>query len=244
MTNIISQAVKRLFANGQNQSKGSRMRCESRDDYDQRFQMTLREWLLYHQKDVIFDDCKWMGVRSLKNPLDAWVYQEIIYEVKPDVIIEIGSYAGGGTLFFAHMLDLIGNGMVVSVDIDRSHYNVEHPRITTVTGNSSSEEVVSKVASLCKDKKVMLLHDGDHNKAQVLLDLKAYSGLVSKGSYILVEDGVVDLFDAGDGMALTGDGPLAAVEEFLRTNSDFEIDESKERYILTYNPKGFLRRVN
>ncbi len=241
MSNILSRTIKRLKSKPA--APVSRTRCESREDYENAFRMTLREWLLRHQSEVIFDKCSWMGLTTVKNPLDAWIYQEILYEVQPDVVVEIGSWIGGGTLYLAHLMDIIGKGRVVSVDIDREHYRAKHDRITTITGDSSSEAVVSEVTRLCEGKKVLVLHDGGHTREQVIKDLAAYSKLVSVGSYLIVEDGIVDLFESDESLGLSGDGPLAAVEEFLKSNRDFVVDADRERYILTYNPRGFLKRV-
>lgn len=215
----------------------------TREDYDKRLDMSLRQWLKYHQKNIVFEKCHWMGVRALKNPLDAWIYQEIIYEVQPDIIVEIGSWQGGSTLYFANLLDLLGKGIVVSIDIDRTNYGVEHQRIVAITGDSSSPEVVAELSELCQGKTVLVVHDGDHRKEQVLKDLNNYSKLVSLCSYLIVEDGIIDLFEPGDGIGESFEGPLGAVEEFLSTNPDFVVDTECERYILTYNPKGFLKRI-
>ncbi len=214
-----------------------------RVEYNKKFKMSLVKWLIWHQKAIHFKKCHWMGVKAYKNPFDSWIYQEIIYEVQPDVIIEIGSAEGGSTLYFAHLLDLLGKGIVISVDIDRSCYNVKHDRIHVITGDSSSLETISTVAKLCKGRTVLLIHDGNHSKEAVLKDLKAYSSFISVGSYFIVEDGIVDLFSKGGCFGSFDEGPLAAVEEFLCTTSDFVVDKEKERYILTYNPKGFLRRI-
>jgi cephalosporin hydroxylase len=183
-----------------------------------------------------------MGVRALKNPLDAWIYQEIIYEVGPEVIVEIGSANGGSTLYFAHLLYLMGNGTVVSVDIDRSNFHVGHERIILVTGDSSSPETIAKVTELCRGKTVLIVHDGDHRYEAVLRELRFYSPLVTIGSYFIVEDGIVDLFQPGE-MNFNGEGPLPAVQHFLSENPNFEVDADRERYLLTYNPAGFLKRV-
>jgi len=214
-----------------------------RAQYRNSLAMSLRQWLEYHQRDLAFDQCTWMGVKAWKNPLDAWIYQEIVYEVRPEVIVEVGSAMGGGTLYLAHLLDLLGDGTVVSVDIDRTQFVAEHQRIVTVTGNSSSPEVVGQVAELCRDKRVLVIHDADHRKPQVLEDLRAYAPMVSVGSYFIVEDGVVDLFRPHDLLGVPYVGPLAASEEFLRDWPQFEVDLDRERYLLTYNPRGFLRRV-
>ena len=214
-----------------------------RKAYRRKFRMRLRQWLIYHQGNIVFDKCYWMGVHTLKNPLDAWIYQEIIYDVQPDVIIEIGSLEGGSTLYFAHLLDILTKGMVISIDIHRTRFSVKHNRIVVVTGDSSSQEVISQVSELCKGKSVLIVHDGDHHKEQVLKDLQNYSKFVSVNSYFIVEDGIIDLFKPGDGIGSYGEGPLAAVEEFLKENPEFVVDTGRERYILTYNPGGFLKRV-
>lgn len=213
-------------------------------DYRKKFSLTLKDWLIYHQKEIVFDKCRWMGVRAMKNPMDAWIYQEIIYEVKPEIIIEIGSKEGGSTLFLANLLDILNNGQVISIDIDRKDYKVKHPRIIPVTGDSSSEKTVNVVKKICDGKKVLAVHDGDHSRNHVLKDLALYSNLISINSYFIVEDGVMDLFKPGDGIGAFNDGPLAAIDEFLRKNSNFIADEKRERYILTYNPRGFLKRIS
>jgi len=214
-----------------------------REIYRRRFSISLRQWLLYHQHRIIFSRSSWMGVPMLKNPLDAWVYQELLYEIQPDIVIEIGSAAGGSTLFLAHLLDIIGKGQVISIDIDRSTYHVQHPRIITITGDSASPQVVDQVAGLCKNKTVIVIHDGDHHKEQVLKDLALYSPFVSVGSYFIVEDGIVDLFEPLEMMWERRDGPLMAVEEFIKLNPHFQIDLDREKYLLTYNPRGYLRRL-
>ena len=215
-----------------------------RRDLRRRYKMNLSQWLLYHQRNIVFQKCYWMGLRALKNPLDAWIYQEIIYDVKPDLIIEIGSLEGGSTLYFANLLDLLGHGTVVSIDVDRSQYRANHPRIVTITSDSLAPETIARVSELCRGRAVLAVHDGNHTKEHVLKDLQAYSKLVSVGSYFIVEDGIIDLFQPGDGIGQVEDGPLVAVDEFLRSNSNFVADAERERYILTYNPKGFLKRMS
>ncbi len=215
----------------------------TRNEYRRRFKMNLAQWLLYHQKNIVFQKCHWMGVRAQKNPFDAWIYQEIIYEVKPDIILEIGSAEGGSTLYFANILDLMGKGSIISIDIDRTKFHIKHNRIIELTGDSSSPEILESVRELCKDKIVLIVHDGDHTKNHVLNDLNQYSDIVSKNSYFIVEDGIADLFNARDGLGDYQDGALVAIEEFLKTNNKFVVDSERERYILTYNPKGFLKRI-
>lgn len=206
--------------------------------------MSLRQWLIRHQKEIVFDKVTWMGTPIMKNILDAWIYQEIIYEVKPDVIIEIGSKYGGSTRYLANLLDLLDNGIIISIDIDRSLYALEHDRVKVLTGRSSDPAILDEVDKLSRDKSVMVIQDGDHSKRQVLEDLENYSAFVSINSYFIVEDGIVDLFHSGDGLGFDREGPLKATEEFLSGHSDFICDSSRERYLLTYNPKGFLKRIS
>jgi cephalosporin hydroxylase len=173
-----------------------------------------------------------------------WIYQEIIYEVQPDVIVEIGSRYGGGTKYLADLLDMLGKGMVISIDVDRSVYNLNHERVKMLTGNSSDPKIISEVAGMCRGKTVLVIQDGDHSKKQALEDLENYSRFISVNSYFIMEDGIVDLFHYDDGLGFQKEGPLAAIEEFLSRNSNFAIDPTRERYILTYNPKGFLKRIS
>lgn len=208
-----------------------------------KWEMSLREWLIYHQKEIHFDQVSWMGVKLQKNPFDTWIYHELLWTLKPDVLIEIGSFKGGSTLYFAHLMDIIGKGRVISVDISREHFEVSHNRISIVTGNSYSAETLTEVEALLQDEQVvMVLHDGNHEKEHVLKDLEAYEKFVTVGSYLIVEDGIVDIMGADFGWYEQG-GPVAAVEAFLEKCQNFVIDEACERYLLTYNPKGYLKRI-
>ena len=214
-----------------------------RGEYHRRWSLTLREWLLYHQREIGFRQSTWMGVPAYKNPMDAWIYQEILHEVRPQVLVEIGSAQGGSTLYFAHLMDILGAGTVVSVDVDRARFRASHPRIEVVTGPSASPEIVARVRELAAGKTVLVIQDGDLRQGPVLDDLEAYAPLVTLGSYLIVEDGIIDLFEPGDSIGTVEEGPLAAVEEFVARHPEFVIDAARERYLLTYNPRGFLRRV-
>ncbi len=217
-----------------------------REEYDRAYRMSLREWLIRHQNEIVFESVSWMGLKTWKNPLDAWIYQEILHEVRPDVVVEIGSQYGGSTKYFADLLNLMGHGAVISIDPHRKEYNLTHKRVLALTGKSSDRNILAQVEEHCTGKKVFVIQDGDHSKAQVLNDLENYSPFVSVGSYFVVEDGIVDLFHSEDGLGFSEEdpGPLAAIEEFLGRHSEFIVDKSRERYVLTYNPKGFLKRVS
>jgi len=196
--------------------------------------MTGKEWLEHLHGELMEGESHWMGTRCLKNPLDIWIYQEILHEVRPQTVVELGSAFGGSALFFSHMLDLLGEGKVVTVDHWHERFEAEHPRITRVTGNTL--EVFDQVKSLCEGT-TLVIHDASHVEKHVLDDLRCYAPLVSVGSYLIVEDGVRDLLSETT-------GPVAACERFLKKNPDFRLDEERERFLLTYNPGGFLRRVS
>lgn len=183
----------------------------------------------------------WLGVPVSKVPLDLWVYQEIIHELKPDLIIESGTSYGGSALFMASVCDLLGKGRIVSIDIEAKSPRPTHPRIQYFLGSSTSEQIVEQVKGLIGDQdKVMVILDSDHRKEHVLDELRIYSALVTQGSYLIVEDTNVN----GHPIAPEhGPGPLEAIEEFLVDNTDFVVDRSREKFYLTFNPRGYLRRV-
>lgn len=190
-------------------------------------------------KVIIQLDAKYCGFLVQKNPLDLWVYQEILWDTKPDLIIEMGTAGGGTTLFLANQLDLIGEGgQIVSVDIDnRLGIVPRHPRITYIVGDSESkllyEEFRNKVR---RYQRVMVILDDDHTTPHVLKELEMYNEFVTPGQYLIVEDTNVD-WPLG-----YGDGPGLAVHEFLKTHSEFEVDRSREKFLMTWNPGGYLRR--
>lgn len=213
-----------------------------RKDYRRRWNRGLRQWLIRYHTRVLFDKVSWMGLPAWKNVLDAWVYQEIVHEVRPEIIIEIGNAHGGSTLYLANLLDLVGRGEVIAVDIDHSKFQARHPRITTVTGDSLAPETLARVEALARGRQGLVIHDGDHSREHVLADLRAYAKFVQVGGYFIVEDTIIDLFRAGDGLGSVN-GPLGAVEQFVREDPRFQIDADREAFVLTFNPRGYLRRV-
>jgi len=213
-----------------------------RRDYRHVWPRGVRRWMIHYHEKLLFDKVTWMGTTARKMILDAWVYQQILYEVKPDFIVAIGNAEGGSTQFLANMLDLLGGGEVIAVDIDHSLFQVSHPRIHLVTGDSLAPETLSRVAEIARGGRGLVIHDGDHSREHVLRDLHAYAPFVGVGSYFIVEDTVIDLFRAGDGLG-TVDGPLGAVEQFVREDSRFQIDSDREYFLITFNPRGYLRRV-
>ena len=194
----------------------------------------------FHQNCHLTKQTSWMGKSAMKFPLDAWIYQEIIHEVQPDVIMEIGNLYGGSTLFLANMLDLENKGKVIAIDIDHSHIDFEHKRINWITGDVNSQEVISKVRSLLKpDDKVIIIEDSSHTFDNTLEVLRNYCRFVSVGSYFIVEDGVCK-YPFIDGPK---PGPYEATQEFLKNHQEFIVDKSKGKFVLTYNPGGYLKRI-
>jgi cephalosporin hydroxylase len=194
----------------------------------------------------------WLGMRIIQLPEDILMMQELIYKLRPDVVIETGVAHGGTAVFYASMLELIGKGRVVSVDIDiRKHNRVAieaHPmsqRITLIEGDAVAPATVAKVRDLVASSETVLLAlDSNHTREHVAKELEAYSRLVTPGSYVVVFDSVLDrLEDAPSFKDEWRGGSVArAIEDFLATHPEFEVDPSYNRLGATYCPNGFLRR--
>jgi cephalosporin hydroxylase len=184
---------------------------------------------------------KWLGTTILKCPTDVWIYQEILYDLKPDVIIETGTFNGGSALFLASILDLIGNGEIITIDVEDRKDRPQHKRISYLLGSSVSKEVLDDIEKRISDKqKVMVILDSDHRKDHVLNELRLYSKFVTFNSYLIVEDSNVNGHPV---QAAFGPGPMEAIEEFIRDSKDFTVDNDKEKFLLTFNPKGYLKKT-
>lgn len=183
----------------------------------------------------------YFGVRALKNPLDFWMYQEIVFDVKPDVVIEIGTCYGGSTLALAHLQDLIGRGRIIGLDIDHSFVPQvvkDHPRITFITTDAcDSFDTVKKLID--ENETVLIIEDSSHTYENTLNILRTYHSLVTVGSFFIVEDSILN-HGIPSGVK---PGPYEAIEQFMEENNDFEIDRSKEAFVVTCNPKGYLKKV-
>lgn len=188
------------------------------------------------------------NVQIEKNPLDLWMCQQIIYEVQPDFIVETGTWRGGSALYWAYTLNGMGleNSRVLTVDVGDYKATAEaHPLwkkyVTFFHGSSTDPKISGEIAQRVAGRKVLVMLDSDHSMEHVYDELKAYSPMVSKGSYLVTEDthidGVPTQPDAGP-------GPLAAVMKFLEEGGkkNFEQDFSREAFIMTFNPGGWLKR--
>lgn len=203
-------------------------------------QEILRLANIIYFRQRVYENTRWMGVRTAKCPMDMWVYQELMVQLKPDLLIETGTLLGGSALFFAQMLDLIGAGKVLSIDIQEEKKLPQHPRIEYLIGSSVSEEIISKVRQAAADAQtVMVILDSDHKAPYKLKELELYGQFVTTGSYMIAEDTCFDYFPAWPEY---GPGPAAAVKQFLQQCDHFELDRSNERHLISFAPMGFLRR--
>ncbi len=182
----------------------------------------------------------WFGYKLLKYPCDLWLYQELLVRTRPDMVIETGTLCGGSALFMAMVLDRIGHGQIIAIDIAAMPGLPEHPRISYVAGSSTDPAIVADVRSAVGCKRAMVILDSDHHAAHVYDEIIAYSPLVKVGDYLVVEDTNVNGHPA---FPEFGPGPMEAVDKFLSENDEFVIDARCERFLLTLNPRGYLRRT-
>tara|TARA_B110000467_G_C18112775_1_gene363446 strand:- start:14 stop:760 length:747 start_codon:yes stop_codon:yes gene_type:complete len=218
-----------------------------------------KKWLLQSLKHQYSYHFRWLGLPIIQYPQDIIATQEIIWNVKPDLIIETGIARGGSLIFSASILQIIGKGSVLGIDIDiRKHNKIaikKHPlskRITMIEGSSIDEKVVNKVKTIAKTKKrVMVFLDSNHTYEHVLKELELYSSLVKKGSYIIVFDTIIDdIPNNWWGKHISTrpwnkkNNPKSAVKDFVLKNNRFKIDHTiDDKILLTVAPSGYLKCV-
>jgi cephalosporin hydroxylase len=196
--------------------------------------------LYYDAQKRTWKPTYWLGRSVRKCPLDLWAYQEILTETTPDLIVETGTYVGGSAYYLATVCDLVGRGKIVTIDVDKLDGRPRHRRITYIHGSSVDDGVVERVRRRARRaRRVMVVLDSDHSRDHVLRELELYAPLVTSGCYLVVEDTNVNGHPVSPGF---GPGPMEAVTEFLRTTDDFEVDRGREKFMLTFNPSGYLRR--
>lgn len=185
-------------------------------------------------------DLSWFGYRTIKSPGDLWAYQEILAETRPEVIVECGTAFGGSSYYLASLLDLLGRGEVITIDIEARPKQPTHPRITRLVGSSTDPAIVGAVRARVADRRAMVILDSDHTAGHVSAELAAYRSFVAVGCYLVVEDTNINGHPV---LPDHGPGPMEAVEGFLPNAPEFEVDRSRERFLLTHNPGGYLRRT-
>src|SRR5262245_30391032 len=189
-----------------------------------------------------FGDVTWMGHPVWQNVLDLWTIQETLVEVKPDLLIECGTNRGGSAIFYGQLFDLLGKGRVITIDIQKMH-DRSHPRVTFLIGSSTAPEIVNQVRAAAQDVQgpVLVILDSDHSAAHVAGELDAYAPLVTPRSFLLVQDGVIDVLPI---LRAARPGPLPAIQAFVRAHPEFEVDHARnERFLITHHPMGWLRRL-
>lgn len=215
-----------------------------------------KTWVRETMNKKFIYNFSWMGRPIIQHPHDTMALQELIWTIKPDLIIETGIAHGGSIIFSASMLELLGgDGEVIAIDIDiRKHNRDEienHPmykRIKLVEGSSVAEETVAKVKELAVDKKnIMVILDSNHTHDHVMQELELYSPFVSLNSYLVVFDTWVEDVPENyypDRPWDKGNNPKTAVWEFIKNNESFVIDKSIEyKLAITLAPDGYLKKI-
>jgi len=187
----------------------------------------------------------WLGVPVEKPPSDLWVYQEIICELRPDVIVETGTRFGGSALFMASVCEMLGHGRVVTIDVEdmasSSTTRPTHDRLTYLSGSSTTRETIDQVRELVDGAPcVIVILDSDHSMTHVTDELRIYRDIVTVGSYLIVED---TQFNGHPILPDFGPGPMEALELFLRSDPEFVPDRTREKFLFSFSPMGFLKRV-
>jgi cephalosporin hydroxylase len=239
---------------------------------DKDIQALSRIWIREIARHKWAYNFTWMGRPAIQFPNDAWALQEIIWEVRPDLIIETGIAHGGSLVFSASMLALLdvcdsieakrkldpnnSQRRVLGIDVDIRSHNREainaHPmssRIQMIQGSSIDVNTVEKVYKIASHySKILVCLDSNHTHEHVLAELNAYAPLVSKGSYCIVFDTIIEdmpIEISSNRPWAPGNNPKTAVREFLKSNPEFEINKSIDHKILiSVAPDGFLKRVN
>jgi cephalosporin hydroxylase len=222
---------------------------------DRDLQALSRVWVREVSPHKYAYNFSWMGRPIIQFPQDMMAMQEILWSVKPDLVIEAGVAHGGSILYYASLLELIGHGEVLGVDIDIRPHNREaieaHPmsrRVRLLQGSSIDAATIDQVRALANGKRAVVVLDSNHTHDHVLAELRAYAPLVCQGGYCVVMDTLIEDMPArlvGDRAWGPGNNPKTAVQQFLRESRDFEIDvDIESKLLITVAPGGYLRRVN
>jgi cephalosporin hydroxylase len=215
--------------------------------------MTLEQWIRYHQANLHFKQT-YKGLRMIKNPFDLVIYEEILWEVKPTVIIEIGNAFGGFTLWLADRMKMMDvSTKIITIDLSPvadTHMlsnkqsllsslfsRKKNHQIISLVGDCNDQKIIQQVQSYISDSdRVLIIEDSSHTFDNTLAVLNNYNTFVTQDSYFIVEDGICDT------MKWITPGPLRAVESWIPDHPEFSLDRTKERYVVTYNPKGYLKK--
>ncbi len=211
-----------------------------------------RQWIRTSWQNNLSYEITWLGIPIIQLPSDIIIMQELIFKVKPDIIIEIGIAHGGALIFYSSLLELLGKGKAIGVDIEIKSHNRKaiesHPmskRIKLIEGDSVKQETIEKIENeIDPQSTVLIALDSNHTKDHVIKELRAYSKFVTSGSYLVVFDTIMPELIGLDGSQenWNEDNPLEAIKEFLKINKDFEIDDSYNKLFVSNCPNGFLKK--
>jgi len=211
------------------------------------------KWTKVSAENRLSYEIDWLGIPIIQTPEDMILMQELIFQIQPDVIIETGIAHGGSLIYYASLLELLGKGKVIGVDIEIREHNrkviEKHPmfgRIELIEGSSISEKIIEKLEKIVhKDSKVIVCLDSNHTKDHVLKELQLYSKFVNLGGYIVVFDTIGSkLAELGAcEKSYSNNSPKEAVEDFLKVNGNFEINKYYNKLYISYSPNGYLERI-
>lgn len=236
---FIEERRKRIRANGENKALHSAAEAFNRESNIAQYSYNF----------------SWMGRPIIQYPQDMLAMQELIWSLQPDLIIETGIAHGGSLIYYASLLELIGKGEVLGIDIDIRKHNREeiekHPmfkRIKMIEGSSIAEDTVEKVKKAAAGKQqILVCLDSNHTHDHVLREMELYAPFVTKDSYLVVFDTVVEHLpdDYLPGRAWSrGNNPMTAVWEFLEKNPGFAVDtEMDSKLLISVAPSGYLKRI-
>ena len=222
---------------------------------DSELDKLTREWVVRAWRHQYAHHFRWLGRPIMQVPQDIIAMQEIIWKVKPEVIIETGVARGGTLIFYASMLALIGNdGETIGIDIALRKHNRDAikkhllaDRIKVIQGSSIDQRVAKRVHDYVGGRKTMVILDSNHTHAHVLEEMNLYHDMVQRGSYLLVSDTFLELFPPGYFQNRPwdkGNNPATAVQEFLKTNTRFRNDtEIANKLLITSSPTGYLKCI-
>ena len=217
------------------------------------FDVVANLWTRANWQRKLSYEVTWLGISIIQLPEDILMVQELIWKNRPDVIVESGVAHGGALILYASLLELLGRGRVIGVDIEIRKYNrlaiESHPssrRIALIEGSSTDKATFEAVRTRIQpSESVMVMLDSNHTRDHVRAELELYAPLIGPGGYMVVFDEVMPMVaDAPNGKPSWDlDNPLEAVRDFLTAHPDFEVDRSYERLATSYCRNGFLRRT-
>lgn len=205
-------------------------------------QPTIDNFMQDYFQEGLLGQISWLGMSIWKTPADLWVYQELLHEVQPSAVIELGTYEGGTACYLATVLEAIGlPARVLSVDIADSPNKGGHPRVDYLIGNTVTPVTVDYVKSwIGRATPVLIIVDSNHQAAHVSQELELYGPLVTSGSYLIVEDTHINHPWIVLGIER---GPAEALAEWLPKHPEYTVDNHRTRFGMTVCRGGFLRKA-